>query len=47
VVPYDLASMRSNWPSHLARGTLVRFSIGLESVEDLQADLAQALHQLV
>jgi cystathionine beta-lyase len=46
VVPYDLASMRSNWPMHLAQGTLVRFSVGLESVADLQADLAQALQQL-
>ncbi|MBK9572387.1 MAG: PLP-dependent transferase [Rhodoferax sp.] len=43
VVPYDLASMRSTWPDHLARGTLVRFATGLESVADLQADLAQAL----
>ena len=43
VVPYDLADMRSTWPAHLAPGTLVRFSIGLEAVEDLQADLAQAL----
>jgi cystathionine beta-lyase len=43
VVPYDLASMRTAWPAHLARGTLVRFSIGLEAVEDLQADLTQAL----
>ena len=43
VVCYNLASMRSVWPAHLARGTLVRFSIGLENVLDLQADLAQAL----
>ena len=43
VVPYDLASMRNPWPAHLARGTLVRFSIGLEAPADLQADLAQAL----
>ncbi len=43
VVPYDLASMRIAWPAYLARGTLVRFSIGLEAVTDLQADLAQAL----
>lgn len=43
VVPYDLASMRSSWPAHLHPGTLVRFSIGLEAVADLQADLAQAL----
>ncbi len=43
VVPYDLASMRGTWPEHLARGTLVRFSAGLEAVSDLQADIAQAL----
>ena len=43
VVPYDLASMRANgWPAQLARGTVVRFSLGLEAVADLQADLAQA-----
>ncbi|MDE2416722.1 MAG: PLP-dependent transferase [Burkholderiales bacterium] len=46
VVPYDLASMRTSWPPHLAKGTLVRFSIGLEAVEDLQADIAQALLKL-
>lgn len=46
VVPYELAGMRQGWPSHLARGTLVRFSTGLEAVEDLQADLAQALTAL-
>lgn len=43
VVPYDLANLRGVWPQHLARGTLVRFSAGLESVEDLRADLEQAL----
>ena len=43
VVPYHLASMRQVWPPHLAQGTLVRFSVGLESVVDLQSDLAQAL----
>lgn len=43
VVPYDLASMRPAWPVHLRPGTLVRFSIGLEAVADLQADLTQAL----
>ena len=43
VVPYDLAAMRSAWPAHLKPGTLVRFSVGLEAVADLQADLAQAL----
>ena len=46
VVPYDLASMRSQWPAQLQRGTLVRFSVGLEAVPDLQADLAQALQAL-
>ena len=43
VVPYSLAAIRPNWPPHLARGIIVRFSIGLEDVADLQADLAQAL----
>ncbi len=42
VVPYDLAAMRTPWPPHLERGTLVRFSIGLEDVRDLQLDLSQA-----
>jgi cysteine-S-conjugate beta-lyase len=46
VVPYDLASMRKTWPTHIAPGTLVRFSVGLEAQADLQADLAQALHVL-
>ena len=48
VVPYDIASMRdatvAHWPY---RGTLVRFSIGLEDVRDLQADMAQAMGALV
>lgn len=46
VVPYELETMRSGWPTHLLPGTLVRFSIGLEDVGDLQADLAQALNVL-
>lgn len=46
VVPYALASMRKKWPAGVAHGTLVRFSVGLESVADLQADLTQALRQL-
>lgn len=45
VVPYDLKFMRTNWPSHLKPGTLVRFSVGLEAAADLQADLAQALQK--
>jgi cystathionine beta-lyase len=43
VVPYDLATMRSGWPNHIAKGTLVRFAVGLEAFEDLRADLARAL----
>ncbi|MGC3987208.1 MAG: PLP-dependent transferase [Pseudorhodoferax sp.] len=42
VVPYELAQMRAQWPAHLQRGTLVRFSAGLEDAGDLQADLEQA-----
>jgi cystathionine beta-lyase len=42
-VPYTLASMREQpaW-----KGTLVRFSVGLEAVEDLIADCEQALKAL-
>ena len=43
VVPYALSGMREVWPAHLSQGTLVRLSVGLEAVQDLQADLAQAL----
>jgi len=43
VVPYNLSEMRSQRPDYLRAGTVVRFSIGLEDVADLQADLAQAL----
>lgn len=44
VVPYDLAAMRARprW-----RGTLVRFSMGLEAVEDLIDDCLQALPALL
>lgn len=43
VVPYQLAAMRSQptW-----KGTLVRFSMGFEAVEDLLADCEQALELL-
>jgi cystathionine beta-lyase len=43
VVPYDLKAMRAKpaWP-----GLLVRFSIGLEAVDDLIADCEQALAAL-
>ena len=40
VVPYDLVTLRQR-PSW--SGTVVRFSLGLESVEDLIADCAQAV----
>ncbi len=50
VMPYKVRAMRSlraandpAAPAHLAKGTLVRFSAGLEAVEDLQADLEQAM----
>lgn len=39
-VPYDLRAIRPGSPW---RGTLVRFSLGLEDVDDLIADCAQAL----
>jgi cystathionine beta-lyase len=46
-VPYDLRSMRSTWPKHLVPGTLVRFSIGLESpaalIDDVQRSAARHL----
>ena len=42
VVPYDVAVLRDRPPW---AGTLVRFSIGLEDVEDLIADCAQALER--
>ena len=43
VVPYDLAVLRAHpaW-----QGTLVRFSVGLEAVDDLIADCANALGAL-
>ena len=44
VVPYDLALMRQSWPAHLKPGTLVRFSAGLESAQDLLLDLHQSAH---
>jgi cystathionine beta-lyase len=43
VVPYDIAAMRQAWPGHLKPGTLVRFSTGLESAQDLILDLHQAV----
>jgi cysteine-S-conjugate beta-lyase len=44
VVPYDVKALRSGaWPASVKNGHLVRFSIGLEAVEDLQSDLDQAM----
>lgn len=43
VVPYDLTRMRTRPAPHLKPGAVVRFSIGLEGVEDLRQDLQQAL----
>ncbi len=39
--PYGMAALRTTPWRH--KGGLVRFSVGLEAVEDLQADLSQAL----
>lgn len=42
--PYDVSGIRKlGWPH---AGGLVRFAVGLEDVEDLRADLAQAMPQL-
>ena len=42
--PYNVASIRTQgWPH---KGGLVRFAVGLEAVDDLRADLAQALATL-
>lgn len=46
VVPYQLRTMRTVWPAEIAQGTVVRFSVGLEAVADLQADIAQALRAM-
>jgi cysteine-S-conjugate beta-lyase len=43
-VPYNVPSMRTKPAAHA--GVLVRFSIGLEAVDDLIADLQQALNAL-
>ena len=43
VVPYELQTMRSMAEPDLLKGGFVRLSVGLEAVDDLMADLAQAL----
>jgi len=41
--PYDIPALRTTpWPH---KGGLVRFSVGLEAVADLRADIAQALEK--
>jgi cystathionine beta-lyase len=44
VVPYDLKLLRGQ--AGEGQGTLVRFSVGLEAVDDLIADCAQALGRM-
>jgi cysteine-S-conjugate beta-lyase len=47
VVPYEIASMRSSRLGACPyKGVLVRFSVGLEAVEDLRTDLELALGAL-
>jgi cystathionine beta-lyase len=42
--PYNVSAIRTTpWPH---RGGLVRFAVGLEAAQDLQADLTQALQAL-
>lgn len=42
--PYDIPALRTtDWPH---KGGLVRFAVGLEASQDLQADLAQAISKM-
>lgn len=43
VMPYRIAAMRARWGE---AGTLIRLNIGLEQVDDLIADLAQAFAKM-
>jgi cystathionine beta-lyase len=43
VMPYNMTSSRQRSTEHMQRGRVVRFCIGLEHVNDLQNDMAQAL----
>jgi len=43
VMPYHLPDMRARATPHLEAGTVVRLAIGLEDVDDLRTDLAQAM----
>lgn len=42
-VPYRIASMRTNWKEP---GTLVRFNVGLEDINDLIADVERAMQAM-
>lgn len=42
VVPYEMDSMRAGGRGQVKAGTVVRFCVGLEAVQDLLNDLAQA-----
>jgi cystathionine beta-lyase len=44
VMPYNMNRSRAHATSHLQRGCVVRFCIGLEDVNDLQKDISQALN---
>ena len=46
VMPYNLRSSRAMPTPHLKPGRVVRLCIGLEDVDDLQNDIAQALQHL-
>jgi len=46
VMPYNLRSQRAMPTPHLKPGRVVRFCLGLEDVDDLQNDIAQALQHL-
>lgn len=43
VMPYHIGGMRSLPTTQLQPGTVVRFAVGLEDVDDLRADLARAM----
>ena len=43
VMPYNMASSRVRSVSHMQRGRVLRFCIGLENVVDLQNDIMRAL----
>ena len=43
VMPYNMSSDRARTVSHMQRGRVVRFCIGLENVTDLQNDIKRAI----